>query len=67
MFVSGNYALNETDDSLLIPESPTPSSDIGGEGTWHGNIQYIFNISSIGEFCCLRLFLFVKLCSDYKV
>ncbi|XP_068645598.1 CSC1-like protein At4g35870 [Aristolochia californica] len=55
----------------FYPMSPPPSSSGGsGDGdmdmSWYGNIQYILNISAIGAFFCLCLFLFVKLRSDHR-
>ncbi|GAB4848432.1 CSC1-like protein At4g35870 [Ancistrocladus abbreviatus] len=49
--------------------SPPPSSDFGPDTdfTWYGNIQYLINISAIGAFCCLLIFLFVKLKSDHHI
>ncbi|KAG9442792.1 hypothetical protein H6P81_018646 [Aristolochia fimbriata] len=56
-----------------FPITPPPSSSGGsGDGdfdmdmSWYGNIQYILNISAIGAFVCLCLFLFVKLRSDHR-
>lgn len=66
--VSGNSVVSGAADSIVIPmESPAPSNDPGGEGTWYGNIQYLLNISAIGALCCLLLFLFVKLRSDHTL
>ncbi|GAV74729.1 DUF221 domain-containing protein/RSN1_TM domain-containing protein [Cephalotus follicularis] len=57
------------------PQSPTlfssPSSapddrDAADVGAWYGNIQYLLNISAIGLFCCVFIFLFVKLRSDHR-
>ncbi|XP_050387557.1 CSC1-like protein At4g35870 [Argentina anserina] len=51
------------DDPLSPPPSP------GGDGdyaAWYGNIQYLLNISAIGSFFCLFIFLFVKLRSDHR-
>eukprot|EP01018_Ginkgo_biloba_P019401 Gb_36003 [translate_table: standard] len=64
--VSGLSTLNGTDNNIVL-ESPSPSEDPGGEGTWYGNIQYLLNISAIGAVCCLLLFIFVKLRSDHKL
>ncbi|KAJ4963304.1 hypothetical protein NE237_023243 [Protea cynaroides] len=50
--------------------SPPPSS--GGDGdedfdmAWYGNIQYLLNISALGAFCCVFIFIFVKLRSDHR-
>ncbi|KGN48954.1 CSC1-like protein At4g35870 [Cucumis sativus] len=52
------------------PSSPPPSSDDGGSSSdvtsWYGNIEYLLNISMIGAFSCLFIFLFVKLRSDHR-
>ncbi|EXC35301.1 Transmembrane protein 63C [Morus notabilis] len=47
--------------------SPPPSPD-GGEdyAAWYGNIQYLLNISAIGAFFCVFIFVFVKLRSDHN-
>ncbi|XP_077246676.1 early-responsive to dehydration stress protein (ERD4) [Tasmannia lanceolata] len=42
---------------------PSPSSD---SDAWYGNIQYLLNISAIGAFFCISLFLFVKIRSDHR-
>eukprot|EP00250_Pteridium_aquilinum_P008425 c17931_g1_i1 orf=154-2703(+) len=34
---------------------------------WFGNIQYLINISLLGAFCCVLLFLVVKLKSDHRL
>lgn len=48
--------------------APPPSSGDDGDlyGAWYGNIQYLLNISAIGAFCCLLIFIFVKLRSDHR-
>ncbi|CAN0918857.1 CSC1-like protein At4g35870 [Linum grandiflorum] len=53
--------------------SPPPSPSDGGGGddidipdAWYGNIQYLINISAIGLFFCVFIFLFVKLRSDHR-
>ncbi|KAJ4714129.1 CSC1-like protein [Melia azedarach] len=48
--------------------SPPPSSDSDADipGAWYGNIQYLLNISAIGLFFCVFIFLFVKLRSDHR-
>ncbi|POO00798.1 Calcium-dependent channel [Trema orientale] len=49
--------------------SPPPSSEDGGfddYGAWYGNIQYLLNISAIGAFFCVFIFVFVKLRSDHN-
>lgn len=48
--------------------SPPPSGDGGDEGfdAWYGNIQYLLNISAIGAFFCVFIFVFVKLRSDHR-
>ncbi|XP_031262686.1 CSC1-like protein At4g35870 [Pistacia vera] len=48
--------------------SPPPSSDSDGDipDAWYGNIQYLLNISAIGLFFCVFIFLFVKLRSDHR-
>ncbi|KAH7519883.1 hypothetical protein FEM48_Zijuj08G0084500 [Ziziphus jujuba var. spinosa] len=48
--------------------SPPPSSDGGDESfdAWYGNIQYLINISAIGAFFCVFIFVFVKLRSDHR-
>ncbi|KAJ6682274.1 hypothetical protein OIU74_020505 [Salix koriyanagi] len=47
--------------------SPPPS---GGDTVipdpWYGNIQYLLNISTIGLFFCIFIFLFGKLRSDHR-
>ncbi|XP_010266881.1 PREDICTED: CSC1-like protein At4g35870 [Nelumbo nucifera] len=47
---------------------PSSSGDDDGEFVmaWYGNIQYLLNISAIGAFCCVFIFLFVKLRSDHR-
>ncbi|XP_062101888.1 CSC1-like protein At4g35870 [Humulus lupulus] len=50
--------------------SPPPSSDDGSGGfddfgAWYGNIQYLINISAIGAFFCVFIFVFLKLRSDH--
>lgn len=49
---------------------PSPPSSFDGDGempaVWYGNIQYLFNISAIGLFFCVFIFLFVKLRSDHR-
>lgn len=49
--------------SLPLPPSPGDDGDL--YGAWYGNIQYLLNISAIGAFCCLLIFIFVKLRSDH--
>ncbi|KAL6222232.1 hypothetical protein ACLB2K_005624 [Fragaria x ananassa] len=52
---------------MTDPLSPPPSPSDGGDyAAWYGNIQYLLNISAIGSFFCLFLFLFVKLRSDHR-
>ncbi|KAK6922546.1 CSC1/OSCA1-like, cytosolic domain [Dillenia turbinata] len=51
-------------ESFLSP--PPESNDEYGEISWYGNIQYLLNISAIGAFCCVFIFLFVKLRSDHR-
>ncbi|KAK9948346.1 hypothetical protein M0R45_003927 [Rubus argutus] len=47
--------------------SPPPSPGDGGDySAWYGNIQYLLNISAIGSFFCVFIFLFVKLRSDHR-
>ncbi|KDP23961.1 hypothetical protein JCGZ_25349 [Jatropha curcas] len=51
--------------------SPSPSSSSGdgdadNPGAWYGNIQYLLNISAIGLFFCVFIFIFVKLRSDHR-
>ncbi|XP_043711666.1 CSC1-like protein At4g35870 [Telopea speciosissima] len=50
--------------------SPSPSSngdgDIDFDTEWYGNIQYLLNISALGAFCCVFIFIFVKLRSDHR-
>jgi hypothetical protein len=53
--------------SLSLP----PSSSVDGGDTdipdpWYGNIQYLLNISTIGLFFCIFIFLFAKLRSDHR-
>ncbi|KAK3224401.1 hypothetical protein Dsin_011426 [Dipteronia sinensis] len=55
---------NHTISPLPPPPCPDPDSDI--PAAWYGNIQYLFNISAIGLFCCVFIFLFVKLRSDHR-
>ncbi|OVA15934.1 protein of unknown function DUF221 [Macleaya cordata] len=50
-------------DKFLSPP-PSPSED--GDMAWYGNIQYLLNISAVGAFCCVFIFLFVKLRSDHR-
>lgn len=45
---------------------PLPDGDPGIDGAWYGNIQYLLNISSIGLFCCVFIFFFLKLRSDHR-
>ncbi|KAL5557515.1 hypothetical protein UlMin_039751 [Ulmus minor] len=56
--------------SMKGSSSPPPSSDDGGGaedyGVWYGNIQYLLNISAIGAFFCVFIFVFVKLRSDHN-
>ncbi|KAL6220741.1 hypothetical protein ACLB2K_008497 [Fragaria x ananassa] len=51
---------------MTDPLSPPPSPGDGDYAAWYGNIQYLLNISAIGSFFCLFLFLFVKLRSDHR-
>lgn len=52
--------------------SPPPSGGGGGtddfnyDAAWYGNIQYLLNISAVGAFTCLFIFIFVKLRSDHR-
>ncbi|XP_043713527.1 CSC1-like protein At4g35870 [Telopea speciosissima] len=50
--------------------SPPPSSDGDRDAdfdeAWYGNIQYLLNISALGAFCCVFIFIFVKLRSDHR-
>ncbi|WCJ32719.1 early-responsive to dehydration stress protein (ERD4) [Euphorbia peplus] len=53
------------------PLAPPPSPSSGGgdsdiPGAWYGNIQYLLNISAIGLFFCVFIFVFVKLRSDHR-
>lgn len=55
---------------LLWVGSPRPdSSDDEWQPpqNWFGNIQYLINISFLGAFCCVLLFLVVKLKSDHRL
>ncbi|XP_042495713.1 CSC1-like protein At4g35870 [Macadamia integrifolia] len=53
-----------------VLSSPPPSSDGDGDAdfdtAWYGNIQYLLNISAVGAFCCVFIFIFVKLRSDHR-
>ncbi|GLU19723.1 hypothetical protein SLE2022_359570 [Rubroshorea leprosula] len=48
------------------PPSPASDGDAGMDGAWYGNIQYLLNISTIGLFCCVFIFVFLKLRSDHR-
>ncbi|GAB2282880.1 CSC1-like protein At4g35870 [Dionaea muscipula] len=50
-------------------QSPSSSAADGGDFdlVWYGNIQYLLNISAIGAFFCVFIFLFVKLRSDHHI
>ncbi|XP_028774570.1 CSC1-like protein At4g35870 [Neltuma alba] len=48
-----------------LPLPPSSGDDGDLDGAWYGNIQYLLNISAIGAFCCLLIFIFVKLRSDH--
>ncbi|XP_030524083.1 CSC1-like protein At4g35870 [Rhodamnia argentea] len=53
-------------DMLAPPPSPSASGDGEGADAWYGSIQYLLNISAIGAFCCVFIFLFLKLRSDHR-
>ncbi|KAK2656930.1 hypothetical protein Ddye_009982 [Dipteronia dyeriana] len=55
---------SHTISPLPLPPYPDPDSDI--PAAWYGNMQYLVNISAIGLFCCVFIFLFVKLRSDHR-
>ncbi|XP_057964475.1 CSC1-like protein At4g35870 [Malania oleifera] len=61
--ISPSPAMNQT---ISPPPSPSTDRDADGEIVWYGNIQYLINISAIGAFCCVVIFLFVKLRSDHR-
>ncbi|XP_058098309.1 CSC1-like protein At4g35870 [Magnolia sinica] len=46
-----------------VTPRPTPSSS---DTIWHGNIEYLLNISAVGASVCVLLFLLVKLRSDHR-
>ncbi|KAF5193282.1 Csc1-like protein, partial [Thalictrum thalictroides] len=54
-------------DYLFSLPPSSSAGDTDGDITWYGNIQYLLNISAIGAFCCLFIFLFVKLRSDHRM
>ncbi|XP_031505610.1 CSC1-like protein At4g35870 [Nymphaea colorata] len=58
---------NSVNASIALPPSPSPPDEPGINGAWYGNIQYLLNISAVGAFCCVALFLFVKLRSDHRM
>ncbi|KAJ4964752.1 hypothetical protein NE237_016601 [Protea cynaroides] len=51
----------------------SPSTSLVGDGdidfdkAWYGNMQYLLNISALGAFCCVFIFIFVKLRSDHRL
>ncbi|OWM68240.1 CSC1-like protein At4g35870 [Punica granatum] len=49
--------------------SPPPGGDGDDDfaAAWYGNIQYLLNISSIGAFFCVFIFLSLKLRSDHRI
>lgn len=49
------------------PEPDPGDGDWQPPQNWYGNIQYLINISVIGAFCCVLLFLVVKLRSDHQL
>ncbi|VVA09958.1 PREDICTED: CSC1 [Prunus dulcis] len=51
-------------DTLSPPPSPGDGDDTFE--AWYGNIQYLINISAIGSFFCVFIFIFVKLRSDHR-
>ena len=63
----GLNSLVSSTDIMNYPLSPPPS---GGDTVipdpWYGNIQYLLNISTIGLFFCIFIFLFAKLRSDHR-
>ncbi|KAJ9146923.1 hypothetical protein P3X46_029136 [Hevea brasiliensis] len=65
LFISPISPMNR---SLSSPPSSSPSgdSDTDFPGAWYGNIQYLLNISAIGLFFCVFIFIFVKLRSDHR-
>lgn len=49
---------------------PPPSGSGGDDefaAAWYGNIQYLLNISAIGAFFCVFIFLSLKLRSDHRI
>ncbi|KAJ4836907.1 CSC1-like protein [Turnera subulata] len=56
----------------MNPSLAPPPDGGGGDGdadfpeAWYGNIQYLLNISAIGLFFCVFIFLFAKLRSDHR-
>ncbi|GKV39298.1 hypothetical protein SLEP1_g47097 [Rubroshorea leprosula] len=47
-------------------QTPSPPPSLAFDGAWYGNIQYLLNISTIGLFCCVFIFIFLKLRSDHR-
>lgn len=53
--------------TLSPPPLPSDGGDAAdGETAWYGNMEYLLNISAIGAFFCVFIFLFVKLRSDHR-
>jgi len=50
----------------LLPSSSVDGGDTDIPDPWYGNIQYLLNISTIGLFFCIFIFLFAKLRSDHR-
>ncbi|MCO5593552.1 hypothetical protein L7F22_047566 [Adiantum nelumboides] len=60
------YASTLTASSVWLG-SPQPDDGWQPPQNWFGNIQYLINISLLGSFCCVLLFLVVKLKSDHRL
>ncbi|XP_044470730.1 CSC1-like protein At4g35870 [Mangifera indica] len=52
--------------SYTLSPPPSSYSDADFTDAWYGNIQYLLNISAIGLFFCVFIFIFVKLRSDHR-
>lgn len=63
------YAFDVRASSLWVGSPQPDSSDDEWQPpqNWFGNIQYLINISVLGAFCCVLLFLVVKLKSDHRL
>ncbi|KAH0971052.1 hypothetical protein GBA52_023208 [Prunus armeniaca] len=58
------FPISFMNDTLSPPPSPGDGDDTFE--AWYGNIQYLINISAIGSFFCVFIFIFVKLRSDHR-